>query len=381
MNVLHVYKSYYPDTVGGIEQVISQLSRALMPLGVTNRVFTLSPDAVPPVIQFPECDVHRCRATWDVASSPMSLAALVAFREHAAWADVIHYQFPWPFGDLLHLLWGQARPSVVSYQSDIVRQAWLRRAYAPLMQRFLRRVDRVVASSPAYTHTSPVLARLDRAPAVIPNGIDESAYPTPGPDVLARWRARFGEGFMLFTGVLRYYKGLDALVEAADGFAGRIVIAGDGPLAQSLRLQIEQRGLSNIECLGYVSDEDKMALLQLARAFVFPSNVRSEAYGMSLVEAAMAGKPMISCEIGTGTSYINQDGITGWVVPPDDPRALREAMQRLLDHPQQAQALGAQARQRFESHFTAKRMAQAYWSLYREVIDAAAANARCRTAA
>ena len=381
MNVLHVYKSYYPDTVGGIEQVISQLSRALMPLGVTSRVFTLSPGAAPAVVSYPECEVHRCSTTLDIASSPFSLEALAAFREQVAWADVIHYQFPWPFADLLHLLWGHARPSIVSYQSDVVRQSWLRMAYAPLMRRFLRRVDRVVASSPPYTQTSPVLSGLRHAPVVIPNGIDEASCPVPGPEVLARWRERVGQDFLLFTGVLRYYKGLDTLVESAQGFQGRIVIAGDGPLARTLHEQIRRSGLSNIDCLGYVSDEDKMALLQLARGFVFPSNVRSEAYGMSLVEAAMAGKPMVSCEIGTGTSYINQDGITGWVVPPDDPQALRAAMQRLVDDPHEAQALGARARQRFESHFTARRMADAYWTLYRDVIDAAAADARCRTAA
>lgn len=380
MNVLHVYKSYYPDTVGGIEQVIAQLSRALIPLGVTSRVFTLSPDAQPPVITYPECEVHRCRANLDIASSPFSFGALAAFRDQVAWADVIHYQFPWPFADLLHLMWGHARPSIVSYQSDVVRQNWLRLAYAPLMQHFLRRVDRVVASSPAYAQSSPVLSGLRHPPVVIPNGIDEATCPAPSPQALARWRERLGEGFMLFTGVLRYYKGLDALVDAAQGFPGRIVIVGDGPLADPLRQQIQRRGLSNVECVGYVSDEDKLALLQLARAFVFPSNVRSEAYGMSLVEAAMAGKPMVSCEIGTGTSYINQHGVTGWVVPPDDPQALREVMQRLLDHPQEAAALGAQARHRFETHFTAKRMAEAYSSLYREVIDAAAASDRCRTA-
>lgn len=367
MKVLHVYKSYYPDTWGGVEQVIAQLGRALAPRGVDSRVFTLSPHPVPEVLHRPEGEVHRCATTVEFASTPLSLAALVRFREQAAWADVIHYQFPWPFGDLLHLLWGQSRPSIVSYQSDIVRQAWLRHAYAPVMNRFLGRVDRVVASSPPYRLTSPVLSALRTPVEVIPNGIDEAAYPQPAPERVAQWRARLGEGFLLFTGVLRYYKGLGSLVEAAAGLKGTVVIAGDGPLAASLRSQVDRLGLSNVHLVGYVSDEDKMALLQLARGFVFPSNVRSEAYGMSLVEAAMAGKPMVSCEIGTGTSYVNEHGTTGWVVPPDDPAALRGAMQRLLDDPLQAQALGAQARQRFERLFTAERMADAYLALYRDV--------------
>jgi rhamnosyl/mannosyltransferase len=118
-----------------------------------------------------------------------------------------------------------------------------------------------------------------------------------------------------------------------------------------------------------VSDEDKMALLQLSRAFVFPSHLRSEAFGMSLLEAAMSGRPMVCCEIGTGTSYINLDGVTGFVVPPEDPQALRAALQRLIDDPQLSQAMGQAARRRFEEHFTAPAMARAYHALYTDLVS------------
>lgn len=369
MKVLHVYKSYYPDTVGGIEQVIAQLGRALSPLGVQNRIFTLSPQAQPPVLVRPEGEVHRARTTLEIASNPMSLAALAQFRAQVQWADVVHYQFPWPFGDLLHLFAGRGRPSVVSYQSDIVRQSRLMQVYAPLMRRFLGSVDRVVATSPQYVQTSPVLAGLSTPVDVIPNGIDPGAYPQASAECLARWRAEVGEGFLLFVGVLRYYKGLDTLLEAAVGFPGQIVIGGDGPLAASLQATVQRLGLRNVRLLGHVGDEDKMALLQLARGFVFPSHLRSEAFGMSLVEAAMAGKPLISCEIGTGTSHVNADRQTGWVVPPSDAPALRAAMQRLLDHPEQAAALGQAARARFERLFTAECMARSYHQLYQQLIE------------
>ena len=61
-----------------------------------------------------------------------------------------------------------------------------------------------------------------------------------------------------------------------------------------------------------------MALLALSYAILFPSHLRSEAFGISLLEGAMFGKPLISSEIGTGTTYINIDGKTGVVVPPSD---------------------------------------------------------------
>ncbi len=367
MRVLHVYKSYYPDTLGGIEQVIAQLAQALREFGVESRIFTLSRDPRPAALSRPEGEVFRSRVTAEIASNPVSITALSDFREQVRWADVVHYQFPWPFADLMHLLAGRRKPSVISYQSDIVRQKVLLHAYAPLMRYFLNAADAVVATSPNYRDTSPALAQLQHPVHVIPNGIDETTYPMADPVRLARWMREVGEGFFLFVGVLRYYKGLHTLLEAARGLRGQVVIAGDGPEAAGLREQARAQGVDNVHFLGHVSDEDKIALLLLARAFVFPSHLRSEAFGMSLVEAAMCGRPMVSCDIGSGTSYINLDGQTGYTVPPEDPDALRQALHRLQDDPAHAAAMGRAARERFETHFTARRMAQAYEAVYREV--------------
>lgn len=370
LRILHVFKTYYPDTVGGIEQVIAQLGCALGDRGHENRIFTLSPHPHPPVLHRPEGQVHRSQRTIDVASVSLSLRALLEFREHAKWADVIHYQYPWPFADVLHFLWGRGKPTVVSYQSDIVKQKWGLKLYVPVRERFLRSVGAVVATSPGYRSSSDVLSRLKRKVPVIPNGLEESGYPQPTPELLERWRARLGRDFFLFVGVLRYYKGLHTLVEAARGFSGKVVIAGEGPEGESIRAQTAAAGLTNVEILGHVSEEDKICLLHLCRALVFPSHVRTEAFGMSLVEASMCGKPMVTCEIATGTTFVNLHGVTGFVVPPEDPEQLRGAMQRLLDDPAEAGRLGAAARRRFKELFTAEHMAQSYEGLYRELAAA-----------
>jgi rhamnosyl/mannosyltransferase len=214
-----------------------------------------------------------------------------------------------------------------------------------------------------------VLDRRQHRVRIIPNGIDESSYPGCSDQALERWRAQVGEGFFLFVGVLRYYKGLDTLLEAAKGSRARIVIAGSGPEATGLKQLAAREGLDNVHFLGEVSDEDKMCLLQLSRGFVFPSHLRSEAFGMSLVEAAMCARPMVSCEIGTGTSFINLDGVTGWTVPPQNPGALRDALHKLQDQPQVASAMGDAARRRFEELFTAQKMVRAYRDAYRELVE------------
>ena len=204
---------------------------------------------------------------------------------------------------------------------------------------------------------------------MIPNGVDEASYPTPSLQHVEGWRTRLGEGFLLFVGVLRYYKGLETLLRAAKGFEGKVVIAGAGPETLRLEQHAAREGLDNVRFLGAVSDEDKMCLLRLSRGFVFPSHLRSEAFGMSLVEAAMCGKPMITCEIGTGTSFVNEHGVTGFTIGPEDADALRSAMQVLVDDRLQASAMGAAARRRFEQLFTARQMAQAYHDLYQRLLQ------------
>jgi rhamnosyl/mannosyltransferase len=169
--------------------------------------------------------------------------------------------------------------------------------------------------------------------------------------------------------VLRYYKGLHILLQAAQGTGYPVVIVGAGPIECELKAEAAQLGLTNVHFLGYVSEADKAALLAACYAVVFPSHLRSEAFGVSLLEGAMYGKPMISSEIGTGTTYVNIGGETGLVVPPADSGALRQAMLHLWEHPDQAAEMGQRAHVRYLSHFTADKMCESYADLYRRLFD------------
>ncbi|MNE43588.1 GDP-mannose-dependent alpha-(1-6)-phosphatidylinositol monomannoside mannosyltransferase [compost metagenome] len=225
-----------------------------------------------------------------------------------------------------------------------------------------------MASSPNYAAHSPVLTRFKDKVSIIPYGLDRSTYPKPSAEKLAYWRARLGERFFLFVGALRYYKGLDYLLQAARLNGLPVVIMGGGFLEAQLKQQAAQLGLANVHFLGGLADDDKAALLELCYAFAFPSHLRSESFGISLLEAAMYGKPLISCEMGSGTTFINLADQTGLVVPPRDAAALAQAMQRLWDDPAMAQAMGAKALQRYEEVFTASAMASAYADLYRSLL-------------
>lgn len=369
IKVLHFYKTYYPDTMGGVEQVIYQLARGGSKLGVESTVLSLSRVANDNVLQLDGHLAYRAKTDFQVASTPFSISCFKKFAALAKDADVIHYQFPWPFMDVVHFATRVNKPTIVSYQSDIIRQKSLLRVYRPLQQKFLADVDCIVTSSSNYLETSDVLKQFSDKVSVIPIGLDKASYPVPAQERLSYWQTQFSGRFFLFIGVLRYYKGLHILIEAAQGLDYPIVIVGAGPIEAELKAQVVQLGLRNIHFLGQLSDEDKVALLTLCYGVLFPSHLRSEAFGISLLEGAMYGKPMISSEIGTGTTFINIADETGLVVPPSNPIALRQAIQYLWEHPTQAAEMGQRAEARYWTHFTADGMVKAYAKLYRELVE------------
>lgn len=371
MRVLHVYRTYFPDPPGGLQEAVRQICLAVGAAGAENRIFTLSPRPDPTPLVRPEGLVVRERSWAAPASCDLGgPAAFASFRTCVEWADVVHVHFPWPFADVLCAVAGRGRPLVVTYHSDIVRQRLLGKLYQPLMLATLRRAEAIVATSPAYALTSPVLQTpgVREKIEVIPLGIDESSYPAARDEgVLTRLGLVPGQPFFLFIGVLRYYKGLHTLLAAAAEVDAPVVIAGRGPQDEWLRRQVEEQGLRNVVLAGPVSELEKMALLAHCSALVLPSHLRSEAFGMVLVEAAMHSKPLISCELGTGTSFVNLDRETGFVVPPEQPGMLAEAMRALLADRALRTRFGMAARERYEQRFSGAALGRAYAELFERV--------------
>jgi rhamnosyl/mannosyltransferase len=368
MKVLHFFKTFFPDSYGGVEQVIYQICRGTACFDIKADVLSLSKNKMLAPVNIDGHYSYRAKQHFDIASTSISFSVFSEFKKLAQQADIIHYHFPWPMMDIIHLSSKINKPTVVTYHSDVVKQKYLLNFYRPLQNHFLKNVDKIVATSPNYIESSDVLSSLRDKTVSIPIGLDKASYPTPNFDRVAYWKHKFGDTFFLFIGVLRYYKGLHILIEAASGVEQPIVIAGEGPFEKDLKDQAQRLGLKNVHFIGKVSDEDKVALLISCFSFVFPSNLRSEAFGVSLLEAAMYGKPLISTEIGTGTSYINVDGKTGLVIAPNAPEQLKQAMLKLSQNSKMAKQMGEAAEKRYWELFTAKNMAKKYSNLYRELL-------------
>ena len=373
LSVLHIYRTYFPDPPGGLQEAIRQIALATGAQGVANTIFTLSPQPHPALLLRPEARVVRSRSWMAPASCDIGgVASFKAFERLTREVDVLHYLFPWPFADVLHAVTRPDKPVVLTYISDVVRQRWLGAAYAPLMWHTLRQARVIVANSPTYARTSPVLSHPDIRGKVriIPLGIEESSYPKDGDNaVFNRLGVEADEPYFLFIGVLRYYKGVQFLVRAAKTLGAKVVIAGSGPEGANLQALAATEGAGNVVFAGQVSDTEKVALLKRCLALVLPSHLRSEAYGMVLLEASMFGRPLISCEIGTGTSYVNAHEETGFVVEPQSPAALALAMNTLLNDDALSARMGEAARSRYEKLFSGPALGRAYADLFREIAD------------
>lgn len=365
MKILHVYKDFDPPVRGGMERHMALMCRYqrqwadVQALICSRSLFTRTAERDgTQVVEVGEWG--RFQSTPVAPFFPLHLRRLKA--------DVTVLHVPNPNAEISWLL---ARPRgklIVRYHSDIVRQATAMKAYGPLQQNFLAKADIILPTSQTYMDSSSTLRSLREKCRVVPLGIIAQEFQSPDPARVAQLKEQYGAPYVLFSGRHRYYKGLEYLVRAAGNINAKIVIAGEGPETNKLKsLAIELN--TNIEFPGALDQDDLIAHLHGCYAFAFPSIERSEAFGISILEAHACAKPVVSTQLGTGVEFANLHDRTGLNVPPKDAPALAQALNRLLDDPELATRLGEQARIRVENEFDAQRVARQEFEIYQEISE------------
>lgn len=368
MKILHIYKDY-PPIVGGIENHMCWLSKAQTQRGHDVTVLVTSRDRHTSERVEKGVRVIRAARLAHVASTPLSLSMPRLLRRQRP--DIAHLHFPYPPGELSQLLFGESRRTVITYHSDIVRQRKLLRLYRPALDVLFRRAAIILPTSSAYAASSPILRKWLGKCRIIPLGIPlERFTDTVSAPEVARIRATSGTPLVLFVGALRYYKGLQHLIQALPMLPPvHLVVIGDGPMGQEWAEGASQAGVADrVHFLGQVSDQALPAYYQACDLFVLPSTVRAEAFGISLVEAMAGGRAVVSTELLTGTSYVNVHGQTGLVVPPGDPLALAAAIGRLLADDNLRATMGRAARARAVAEFGLDVMVERVLAVYDEIL-------------
>jgi rhamnosyl/mannosyltransferase len=359
MRVLHVGK-FYPPHAGGIERVVETLCQSSRGL-VENHVLVMNASRA--TIQEVLDGVHVTRVGTIGAVGSVHIApALVSWLRRIP-TDLIVLHEPNPWALLSYAIARPPAPLFVWYHSDVVRPA-LQYAlfYAPMARFVYGRARRIIVSSPALARHAAALAPYQDRVRVIPFGIDPAAWtattPEPAPE---------REPFLLFAGRHVGYKGVDVLLRALAAGGARAVIVGDGPKRAEWEQLSHDLGLNGrVTFAGEVPDAELHRLMHACAALVLPSVTQAEAFGYVQLEAMASGKPVISTDVASGVSWVNQDQRTGLVVAAGDAVALGGAIDRLLGDAALRATLGAGGRARVEEEFTMGRLRERLRVLYEE---------------
>jgi len=369
MNIVHIFKDYYPPTTGGIEQHMNLLCRklaqqekvtVLVPSRSRRRVVEIL-DGVR-IVRVPEYGRY--------ASVPLCPTAPLEL--HRLKPDIVHLHFPNPMGDLTQLMGAPRVPFVVTYHADIIKQKSFLPLYRPILECIFKKAGKVLFSAEENIIYAPVVSKYRAKCSVIPFGIDIGNFGLRDQEEsdVASLRQEFEGPVVLFVGAARYYKGIDVLLKAMVSVRGNLMLAGRGTEEDSLKRMAAELGISDrVRFCGEVSELRLRVLLHAADTFVLPSIDRCETFGIGQLEAMACSKPVVSTDLPTGVRSVNRHGITGLVVPPGQADALASALNTIILNPSLRAEYGSAARRRVEQEFGSGQMVSRILEVYHEVLD------------
>lgn len=365
---------YADDNFGGLERYVFELARGLQrEVRYTNIVAARG--GAPDLQMVGETVYARPWAS--LAGTPVcpTMPWHAVTRHRRAPFDLVHLQFPAdPMAHLSTALLPRSVTRVISWHSDIIRQQKLLALYRPFLDRLVRSADAIIAATPAHISSSEQLSAVrDRSRLhVVPYGFDLSRF-RERPALADEVRRRFKEGFLVFAlGRHVYYKGFEFLIRALRELPGSaLALGGQGPLTEQLAQVARQAGVADrVHFVGRIPEAELPAWYHACDVFCLPSVEPAEGFGIVQIEAMASGRPVVCCELHNGVTWVNQDGVTGLVVPPANPAALAGALRRLMQDPALRARLGGQGRVRAFSVFTLEAMARGTLEIYRAVLQA-----------
>ena len=364
LRILHIGK-FYPPHKGGMETHLQTLCGQLRRFAdvkviVANNGQQSVEDLVDGV------EVTRVGNLIDLAAAPICPGMVRQIRETKA--DIVHIHFPNPTAILAYLASGHKGRFVMTWHSDIIRQKILGKAFQPILKRVLKRCAAIIATSPNYVESSPLLSAYRERCHVIPLGIPFEEFQQVDHAVVAKIRKQYGPRIVFSLGRLIYYKGFEYLIQAMKKVDARLLIVGDGPLRADLERVAQAHGVENrVTFFGEV--QNVVPYYHAADVFALASTVRSEAFGIVQLEAMACGKPVVNTHLASGVPFVSIDGVTGLTVPPANPEALANAINLLLDDSALRARYGEAGQQRVREEFSLDAMTQRTFQLYKAITN------------
>lgn len=369
--IVHLGKFYPPD-MGGTEIITQSVAQAASGVGYEVVVVCFDQsgkggdkDGAVSVLRYPVAKI--------VSSQPLSFSYFFAAVREARKADIVHLHAANFLAALAILFIGFRPKLLVHWHMDVIGKGIVGKVVAPLEWLMLKRANLVVATSQRYVESSIPLQPFLSKVRVVPLGITPTQLGREKcalPERLANFVG--GRKFVLSVGRLSAYKGFSVLIEAVKFLPSEVavVIAGGGELAGELAGLIEKYNLQDKVLLaGRVSQEELTALYQNAELFCLPSILRSEAFGVVLLEAMAYSLPIVATNIvGSGVSWVNEEGVSGLNVTPGNPQELATACMRILSDENLRMKYSNGAKQRYENNFTESKFRELSLAVYADLL-------------
>lgn len=371
LRILHVGK-FYPPYMGGMETHLQALCGELRKVADVN-VIVANDGKQSREDLMDGVRVNRAGTLFNLASAPVCPSMVRRIRDEKA--DVVHIHLPNPTAIMAYLMSGHTGRLIFTYHSDTVRQKFLGMAFEPILRKALKKCAAVIATSPNYVESSPVLSRFKDRCRVIPYGIPITQFAECDLSEAARIRERYGPRIVISVGRLIYYKGFEYLIRAMAKVDARLLIVGDGPLRADLEREARACGAGDkVIFLGEIQNSDIVPYYYAADLFALASIARSEAFGIVQLEAMACGKPVVNTSLASGVPFVSIDGATGITVPPMDSEALSTAINLLLHDAVLRAEYAHAAKRRVSDNFSLQGMVDKTLRLYEEVTNPAGLN-------
>lgn len=367
--ILQVGKYYYPY-FGGIEKVNFLLTEGLNKKEIKCDVLCSNNINKYEENQKNGYWIYRIARWAEFAATPIipgiipKLYSLLKSNKY----NIIHLHHPDPFATLAILICQPKARLVVQWHMDIIKQKKLYFFFKYFERLLLKRADCILVTSPNYLGSSIPLNRFKSKCKVIPLGIPDRSLQFLG---ISESKLYPNKKVVFSLGRFTDYKGFEFLIKAASQLPEDhvVILAGTGPLKYRYdRIVQETQPGGRFVFAGKVSEEELSNLYQRCDVFCLPSISKNEAFGLVMLEAMTYSKPIVSTNIiGSGTSWVNLDGVSGINVPPANPEALAVAIQKLTSDPSLANRLGKGGRSRYLEQFTDELMVQRTLAVYQEL--------------
>lgn len=331
MNILSISRNYFPE-IGGIEIVAKEINKLFNSVALT-----YNPNKKEYLIdKVDNTEVHRLPIFFEKGSVRISLEFRKKLEILSKNVDILLYHFASGQPELDMFLHNKIKnkKNICFYHMDIAGRGFFGNLYNEIIvKNYLSKMDKIIVTSPNIIETSPVLKYFKEKISVVPLFVETQHFYYRENNYRDKYVSK-NEKLVLYIGRLGRYKGVEYLIKSFKYLPinYKLLIIGKGPKELELKNLVKELNIENrVIFENHVEYKEMPKYYSAADVFVLPSIDRGEAFGLVALEAMACGVPVITTELGTGTTYHNINGVTGLHVKPKDVKEISEAIYKIVE--------------------------------------------------